>query len=99
MPVSTTGTAGPLPLRSRTGSQRPSPLAGRSRLVALLGLPVAHRPAARRVALPALLQLDLAVDDDQIGVLMDLVLLELLAGRQKDRDRARCAVIGAQDLR
>src|SRR5205085_11341721 len=42
--------------------------------------------------------LDLAVGDDQVGVLVDLVLLELLTGRQVDRDDAR-VVVGAQHLR
>src|SRR3954471_2627436 len=83
----------------RRQDEQEARVARRANLVALLGDPVRHGSDAGSPALPALGQLDLTVDDDQIRVLMDLVLLQLLAGGQVDRDRARCSVVGAQDLR
>src|SRR4051794_5961863 len=68
-------------------------------LVALCG--VEHReqagPAGQRA--PVVRDLDLAVDDDEIGALVDLMVLELLAGGQLDRDRARRPARRVQDLR
>jgi hypothetical protein len=61
-----------------------------------LGDPVGHESGASALAFT---ELDLAVDHDQIGVLMDLVLLELFARREIDRDRPRRAVVRAQNSR
>src|SRR3954447_6903720 len=76
----------------RTGprgqDQEQAGVARRGHLMALLGHPVRHGADAGGLALAVLGQLDLAIDDDQIRVLVDLVLLELLAGRQVDRDSA-----------
>jgi len=63
--------------------------------VALGGRPVQQRAgagAARAVA-AGVGDLDLAVVDVQPGVLVDLVLLQPLARRQRDRDQARRAVV------
>ena len=60
-------------------------VAGGAHLVALACLEVRHEARRRRSgpgALPAAADLDLAVDDDQIGALVDLVLLELLGRRE-----------------
>src|SRR5262249_7875930 len=55
--------------------------------------------AARdRVVRPAR-DLDLALDDDEVRALVDLVVLELLAGRQEQRDRARLPAGGVEDDR
>src|SRR4051812_11641521 len=87
--------------RTRPGSedQQQARVALRRHLVALLRDPVRHRADARRPAFAVLAQLDLAIYDDQVGVLMDLVLLQLLARRELDRNRTRGAVVRAQDLR
>src|SRR3954463_15228187 len=74
-------------------------IAGRTHFMPLMGVEVRHRPDAGSLGFATLLQLDLPVDYDQVRVLVDLVLLELLPGRQVERDRARCPFIGAQNLR
>src|SRR5215218_6939039 len=56
------------------------------------------RPAGHAVAAPAR-DLDLAVDDHEVGALVDLMVLELLAGRQMQRDGARLPADGVQDDR
>src|SRR3954451_3365057 len=84
---------GPRPGRE---DQKQARIAAGRDLMAFLRDPVSHES---RAAALALTELDLAVDHDQIRMLMDLVLLELLAGGQEDRDGAGGAVIGAQDLR
>src|SRR4051794_1243342 len=83
----------------RREHQQQAGIAGRPDLVTLLGNPVRDGPDPCGLGVAALLELYLSVDHYEVGVLMDLVLLELLAGGQKDRDRAGCSVIGAQDLR
>src|SRR3954470_8906632 len=65
-------------------------------LMAFLRDPVGHEPGTSALTFT---QLNVAVDHDEIGVLVDLVLLELLAGGQMDGDRPGGAVIGAKDLR
>src|SRR4051794_2217861 len=73
-------------------------VAGGAHLVALVRVEVREeaRAGLRRGAVVA--DLDLAVVDVQPCVLVDLVVLEHLAGRQLDGDRARGAVVAAQDL-
>src|SRR3954447_10985726 len=83
----------------RSQDQQQARVAFRRYFVTLLRDPVGQCPGARRLALAVLAQLDLAIDHDQVGVLMDLVLLQLLARRELDRNRTRGAVVGAQDLR
>src|SRR4051794_10462180 len=80
--------------RTRPGSQDQDEarIAGRPHFVALLRVEVGHGSDPRGLGFATLLQLDLPVDYDQVRVLVDLVLLELLAGRQVERDRARCAL-------
>src|SRR3954469_11788818 len=55
------------------------------------------RPAGHGVAV-ALRDLDLARDDDEVGALVHLVVLELLAGGEVERDRARLAAARVEDL-
>src|SRR5204863_120717 len=62
--------------------------------VALPG--VEHRGQAGPARLAR--ELDLAVDHDHVGALVDLVLLQRLARRQLDQDRSRLAAGGVQDL-
>src|SRR5215212_9188315 len=83
----------------RSEEEQQPRVAGRRHLVALLGHPVRNGPDTRRLAAATLRQLDLALDDHQIRVLVDLVLLELLAGGQTDRDRSSRTVVGPKDLR
>ena len=77
-----------------------STINSRASLVALTawrscGSKTAAKPgAARRPA-----EVDLAVDHDDVGALVHLVLLQLLAGGQVDQDRPRLAARGVQDLR
>ena len=79
--------------------QQQTGVSGGTNLVALLRDPVGHRSDPRRLALSILGELDLAVDDHEVAVFVDLVLLKLLAGRKVDRNRPRRPVIRAQDLR
>src|SRR3954470_5929526 len=55
------------------------------------------RAAGHGVAV-ALRDLDLARDDDEVGALVDLMVLELLAGRVVERDRARLAAARVEEL-
>src|SRR3954452_9677539 len=55
------------------------------------------RPAGHGVAV-ALRDLDLARDDDEVGALVHLVVLELLTGREVERDRAGLAAARVADL-
>ena len=66
--------------------------------MALAGFEVRQEAGTARDLLTTVRDLDLAVDDEQIGTLVNLVLLELLARRQLDRDRTRLGV-GAKHLR
>src|SRR4051794_38890241 len=83
----------------RQDKQYPRVGAG-THLVALAGIEHGEhaRPAAHRVAV-ALRDLDLTGDDDEMGALVDLVVLELLAGGQVQRDRSRLATARVEDLR
>src|SRR3954463_11518507 len=69
-------------------------------LMALAGVEHGQQPraAADAVAVP-LRHLDLAGDDDEVGALVHLVVLELLAGREMERDRACLAAPRVEDLR
>ena len=58
---------------------------------------VEHGGAARAAGLPA--ELDLAVDHDHVGALVDLVVLQFLARGEVDQDRPRFTARGMQDLR
>jgi hypothetical protein len=49
--------------------------------------------------LAVLHDVDLAVNDDQVGALVDLMVLERLAGGQVQDHRARLAARGVQDQR
>jgi hypothetical protein len=82
----------------REHEQQPRVAAGAD-LVALAG--VEDREEARTAGhgLAAARDLDLAVDDEQVGALVDLVVLELLARRQVQRDGARLAAGGVEDDR
>ena len=62
------------------------------------GSKTAAKPGPPRTAL-ARVDLDLAVDHDQVRALVHLVVLQRLAGGQLDRDRARLSARGVQDLR
>src|SRR4051812_29776290 len=68
-------------------------------LVALVRVEDRERPGAGRGSLPVAVDLDLAVDDDQVRTLMDLVVLQGVARRKRDRDRPCLAADGLQDLR
>src|SRR3954447_18251799 len=74
-------------------------VAARTHLVALARVEDGKqaRAAGHAVAV-ALRDLDLARDDDEVGALVHLVVLELLAGRQVERDRARLAAARVEDL-
>jgi len=58
------------------------------------GLEVREEPGAAGHAAAALRDLDLAVCDEQVCALVDLMLSQLLAGRQADGDRAGLVVFG-----
>ena len=77
--------------RPRREHQQQPRVALRAHLVALLG--VEHRDEARASADAAAVRvdLDLAVDHDEVRALVHLVVLEALAGGQVDRDRPRLA--------
>jgi hypothetical protein len=67
----------------------------RAHLVALARVEDRQQPwAAGDVA-----DLHLALDDDHVRALVDLVLRQPFARRQLQRDRARLAALGVQDLR
>src|SRR3954451_9971584 len=69
-------------------------------LVALAGVEPRHQAgAARHGVAVAVADLDLARDDDEVRALVHLVILELLAGREVERDRARLAAARVEDLR
>src|SRR5947209_4078124 len=73
-------------------------VAARADRVALAGVEVGDQPGAALFSAADGGDLGLAGDDDDVGALVYLVLLELLARRQVDHDRARLSV-GAQHLR
>ncbi len=89
--------AGPGPGRQHEQQPRIGP---RADLVALAGLEDREEPraAADRVAAVGP-DLDLALDHDELRALMDLVLLERLARRQTQGDRARLTALRVEDLR
>src|SRR5215217_178596 len=83
----------------REHEQQPRVAAG-AHLVALAGVEHRQQPgAAGHGVRLALRDLDLALDDDEMGALVHLVILQLLTGRQVQRDRARLATAGVEDLR
>src|SRR3954447_868597 len=74
-------------------------VAAGAHLVALAGIEDREQAwsAAQRVAV-ALRDVDLARDDDEVGALVHLVVLELLAGGRGERDGARLAAARVEDL-
>ena len=77
-----------------------STISSRASLVALTAWRSWDRRPRQCPAPPRLpAELDLAVDHDDVGALVHLVLLQLLAGRQVDQDRPRLTARGMQDLR
>ena len=66
-------------------------------LVALARVEHEEEPRAARGRALGAVDLDLAVDDDDVGALVDLVVLQALAGREVDDDRPRLAARGVQD--
>ena len=73
----------------RGEDQQQACVLGGADLAALVGVELGEQAAAAADRLAArLAELDRAVDDDQPGPLVDLVLVELLAGGELDRDRA-----------
>jgi hypothetical protein len=63
----------------------------------LIGREVRQEPGAPCDGPVILSDLDLAVGDEPVGALMDLVLLQFLSGGKQDGDRAGL-VVGAQNL-
>src|SRR5215217_5142844 len=82
----------------REHEQHPRVAAG-THLVALAGVEDGEQtgPAGHGVAV-ALRDLHLARDHDEVGALVHLMILELLAGREVERDRARLAAARVEDL-
>ena len=62
-------------------------IAQRPHGAALVGREVGQQPATARHRAGVLGDLDLSVGHEQVRALVYLVLLELLAGRERDRDR------------
>src|SRR5215210_1404491 len=86
--------------RPRREQEEEPRVAASADLVALVGIEDGQQPGPPGDALTVVaLDLDLAVDHDQVGALVDLMVLQLLAGRQVQGDRARLAARGVQDLR
>src|SRR4051794_30517463 len=83
----------------REHQQQPR-IARGAHLVALAGIEDGEEPgpARDRVARPAR-HLDLAVDDDEMRALVDLMVAEQLAGGNGQRDGARLAPGGMEDDR
>ena len=80
---------------ARTSSSRASDVARTSWRSA--GAKIVKKPGPGGHGALVVADLDLALDDDEVGALVDLVVLELIAGGQIDDDRARLAARGAQD--
>jgi hypothetical protein len=70
----------------------------RADLPALVLGEVEDVPDARALGLPALLDVDLALDDDEPCRLARLVVLPQVAGGEQRRDPARGALLRQQDL-
>ena len=85
--------------RPRGEDEQQARIAARADLVALAGAEDGQQTRAAAVALVARDDLDLSVDDDQVGALVDLMVLERLAGGEVQHDRARLAPRGVQDQR
>src|SRR6266576_2743206 len=82
----------PLPRPRAQEQEQRGAAARRAHLAPLVGREVRHEPGAARLALAAVVDLDLAVGDDQVRALVGLVLLQLLAVGQVDHDQARLPV-------
>src|SRR3954447_18086448 len=82
----------------RQHEQQPR-IRGGAHLVPLMRVEDSGESRAAAYGLSSVLDLDVAVDDDQIRPFVDLVLLQLLARGQVDRDRSRLAPGGVQDPR
>src|SRR5215210_1214844 len=78
--------------RPRGEEEQDARVARGAHLVALLGVEMRDEPRAARHCRAALLDLDLAIGHDDPCALVDLVLLEPLAGRQVDGDHAHLRV-------
>ena len=85
--------------RPRGQDEQQPRIAARPDLVALAGIEDRQqaRPTGDRVV--ARDDVDLAVDDDQVGALVDLMVLERFARGEVQDDRARLAPRGVQDQR
>ena len=68
-------------------------------LVALARVEHEEEPRSARHRAVRPVDLDLAFDDDDVRALVDLVVLQALAGREVDDDRARLAARRVQHLR
>src|SRR5437764_9953808 len=78
--------------------QQPGAVARGPDPATLVRLEVGHEAGAALGRVAAVVDLDLAIGHHQVGALVRLMLLELLAGRQVDGDHAHLSV-GAQHLR
>src|SRR3954453_1812878 len=83
----------------RREDQEQARVGGGADLVTLVRVEDRERPGRRGDPRAVLLDLHLAVEDDQVRALVDLVVLQGLSRRQAAHDRASLAADGLQDLR
>jgi hypothetical protein len=81
----------------RRQDEKQSRVAARAHFVALGRIEDGQQTRAAADRRFALGDLDLAVDDDEVGTLVDLMVPKRLAGRQVQDDGTRFAARGAQD--
>ena len=71
----------------------------RAHLMAFVRIKYGGEPGAATHGVSSVAHLHLAVDHDEVGAFVHLVLLERISLGQLDRDRASLATGGVQDLR